>query len=39
MRDSGACNMVDLPGVREEAYNMGFYELVVFINEDKISCA
>ena len=33
IRDSGACNMFDLPRVQEEAYKMGFYELVVFLNE------
>jgi len=32
---SGACNMFDLPRVQEEAYKMGFYELVVFLNEHK----
>jgi len=35
IRDSGACNMFDLPRVQEEAYKMGFYELVVFLNEHK----
>ena len=35
IRDSGACNMFDLLKVQEEAYKMGFYELVVFLNEHK----
>ena len=35
IRDSGACNMFDLPRVQEEAYKMGFYELVVFLNEHR----
>jgi transposase-like protein len=38
IRDSGACNMFDLPRVQEEAYKMGFYELVVFLNEHKKEC-
>ena len=35
IRDSGACNMFDLLKVQEEAYKMGFYELVVFLNETR----
>jgi len=27
--------MVDMPRVQEYAYKMGFYELVVFLNEHK----
>jgi hypothetical protein len=35
IRDSGVCNMFDLPRVQEAAYKNGFYELVVFLNEHK----
>ena len=33
--DSGQVNMFDVPGVQRMAFEMGFYELVCFIEEDR----
>ena len=35
IRDSGQVNMFDVPGVQRMAFDMGFYELVCFIEEDR----
>ena len=35
IRDSGRVNMFDVPGVQRIAFEMGFYELVYFIEEDR----
>ena len=35
IRDSGQVNMFDVPGVQRMAFEMGFYELVCFIEEDR----
>ena len=35
VRDSGAVNMFDINGVQIEANNRGFYELVIFLEEEK----
>ena len=35
IRDSGRVNMFDVPGVQRMAFEMGFYELVCFIEEDR----
>ena len=35
IRDSGQVNMFDIPGVQRMAFEMGFYELVCFIEEDR----
>ena len=35
IRDSGRGNMFDVPGVLRMAFEMGFYELVCFIEEDR----
>ena len=35
IRDSGQVNMFDVPGVQRIAFEMGFYELVYFIEEDR----
>lgn len=35
IRDSGVTNMLDVNGVQRIAYNEGFYELVIYIEEDK----
>ena len=35
IRDSGRVNMFDVPGVQRIAFEMGFYELVCFIEEDR----
>ena len=34
IRESGRVNMFDVPGVQCMAFEMGFYELVCFIEED-----
>jgi len=34
IRNSGRVNMFDVPGVQRMAFEMGFYELVCFIEED-----
>lgn len=34
IRESGRVNMFDVPGVQRMAFEMGFYELVCFIEED-----
>ena len=34
IRDSGQVNMFDVSGVQRMAFEMGFYELVYFIEED-----
>ena len=35
IRDSGRVNMFDVPGVQRIAFEMGYYELVSFIEEDR----
>ncbi len=35
IRDSGAVNMFDLKGVQRLAYEMDFFELVVYIEEHR----
>lgn len=35
IRDSGRVNMFDVPGVQCLSFEMGFYELVCFIEEDR----
>ena len=35
IRESGRVNMFDVPGVQRMAFEMGFYELVSFIEEDR----
>ena len=35
IRESGRVNMFDVPGVQRMAFEMGFYELVCFIEEDR----
>ena len=35
IRDSGQVNLFDVPGVQRMAFEMGFYELVCFIEDDR----
>ena len=35
IRNSGRVNMFDVPGVQRMAFEMGFYELVCFIEDDR----
>lgn len=35
IRDLGRVNMFDVPGVQRMAFEMGFYELICFIEEDR----
>ena len=35
IRDSGVTNMFDVRRVQQEAYDLGFYELVVYLVEHK----
>ena len=35
IRDSAATNMMDVIRVQREAYERGFYELVIFIEENR----
>ena len=35
IRDSGRVNMFDIPAVQRMAFEMGFYELVCFIEENR----
>ena len=35
IRDSGRVNMFDVPRVQRMAFEMGFYELVCFIEDDR----
>ena len=35
IRESGRVNMFDVPSVQRIAFEMGFYELVCFIEEDR----
>ena len=35
IRESGRVNMFDVPSVQRMAFEMGFYELVCFIEEDR----
>ena len=35
IRDSGRVNMLDVPAVQRMAFEMGFYELVCFIERDR----
>ena len=35
IRDSGRVNMFNVPGVQRIAFEMGFYELVCFIEKDR----
>ena len=37
IRDSGRVNMFDIPAVQRIAFKMGFYELVCFIEEDRVA--
>ena len=37
IRNSGRVNMFDVPGVQRMAFKMGFYELVCFIEEDRVA--
>ena len=35
VRDSSAANMCDMAAVQREAFDRGFYELVLFIEENR----
>ena len=35
IRENGQVNMFDVPGVQRMAFEMGFYELVCFIEEER----
>ncbi len=35
IRESGVTNMFDLPRVKQEAYNRGYHELVIYLNDHK----
>ena len=35
VRDSGVCNMLDVPAVQRAANDNGFYDLVIYIEENK----
>ena len=35
IRNSGRVNMFDVPGVQRMAFEMGFYELICFIERDR----
>ncbi|MBP7278752.1 MAG: DUF5049 domain-containing protein [Sedimentibacter sp.] len=35
IRDSGVTNMFDIAGVEREAYSHGFYELIMYIENQK----
>ena len=35
IRDSGRVKMFDIPSVQRMAFEMGFYELVCFIEDDR----
>ena len=35
IRNAGRVNMFDIPSVQRIAFEMGFYELVCFIEEDR----
>ena len=35
IRDSGATNMFDIHRVQKEAFNHGFYELIMYIENQK----
>ena len=35
IRDSGICNMLDLIAVQREAYEKGYDELVIFLEEHR----
>ena len=35
IRNSGQVNMFDVPSVQRMAFEMGFYELICFIEEDR----
>lgn len=35
IRDFGRVNMFDIPAVQRMAFEMGFYELICFIEEDR----
>ena len=35
IRDSGRVNMFDIPSVQRMAFEMGFYELICFIERDR----
>ena len=37
IRDSGRVNMLDVPAVQRMAFEMGFYELVCFIEENRVA--
>ena len=35
IRNSGACNMIDIAAVQRNAYEKGFFDLVIYIEEHK----
>lgn len=35
IRDSAVCNMIDTRHVQHEAFNRGFFELVLFIEDNR----
>ena len=35
IRESGRVNMFDVPAVQRMAFEMGYYELICFIEEDR----
>lgn len=37
VRDSGAANMCDMAAVQRAAFDRGFYELILFIEENRES--
>jgi len=39
IRASGVTNMFDVPHVQREAYECGFYELVLYLEEHKTECS
>lgn len=36
IRNGGKYNMFDINGVQREAYELGYFELVVFISEQRV---
>ena len=37
IRDSGRVNMFDVPAVQRMAFESGFYELICFIEDDRVA--
>lgn len=35
IRDTGKYNMFDIPSIQKEAYDRSYYELVVFLEDNK----